>query len=151
MKYSEKISNKLNALLAKTYDAKKGYNLAMEKVENPAIKKFLSGKVQQRTAFGQELKAEIQKFGELPETDGSFKGDLHRAWMKLTSSLTGNEQERILEEVTRGEKASLKEYNEILTDGDISLIPSTRDLLLRQRDAIEAALKTSKTYEELVS
>ncbi|MBT8290907.1 MAG: PA2169 family four-helix-bundle protein, partial [Muriicola sp.] len=59
MKYSEKISNKLNDLLILTYDAKRGYSLAAEKVENPAVKSFLEDKANQRFNFGQELKSEI--------------------------------------------------------------------------------------------
>lgn len=37
MKYSEKITNKLNDLLTKTYDAGKGFKLAQEKVDNLTI------------------------------------------------------------------------------------------------------------------
>ncbi|WP_273565449.1 ferritin-like domain-containing protein [Maribacter halichondriae] len=151
MKYTEKISNKLNDLLEKTYDAEKGYKLAQEKIDNPSVKRFLGDKVQQRYNFGHELKSEIMKFGQLPEKGGSFKGDLHRTWMKLTSTLSSDDTERILEEVERGEKASLKEYDEILTDSDMALPPSTKTLLIKQRNAIESALNTSNAYEEMVS
>ncbi len=151
MKYSEKISKKLNELLEKTYDAEKGYKLAAKKVDAPAVHRFLNDKVQQRYNFGHELKAEIQEYGQLPDKGGSVKGDLHRTWMNLTTSLSGNETERILEEVERGEKASLEQYNDILSDKDLTLPPSTRNLLTRQRDAIQAALNTARVYEELVS
>ena len=151
MKYTEKISNKLNELLEKTYDAEKGYKLAAEKVEVPAVKEFLNDKVKQRYTFGHELKTEIREYGELPDKGGSFKGDLHRTWMNLTSTLTGNETERILEEVERGEKASLEQYDEILDDKDMTLPPSTEQLLRSQRNAIQAALNTSKMYESIVS
>ncbi|EAR16078.1 MULTISPECIES: ferritin-like domain-containing protein [Robiginitalea] len=151
MKYTEKISNKLNELLEKTYDAEKGYKLAAEKVEVPAVKEFLNDKVKQRYTFGHELKTEIREYGELPDKGGSFKGDLHRTWMNLTSTLTGNETERILEEVERGEKASLEQYDEILDDKEMTLPPSTEQLLRSQRNAIQAALNTSKMYESIVS
>lgn len=151
MKYSEKVSNKLNELLQKTYDAEKGYKLAQEKVENPSVKQFLSDKVKQRYTFGHELKSEIAEFGQLPEKGGSIKGDLHRTWMNITSTITGNEDERILEEVERGEKASLKEYEEILNNSDFTLPISTQNLLVRQRDAIRTALNTAKFFEESVS
>ena len=151
MKYTEKISNKLNELLEKTYDAEKGYKLAAEKVEVPAVKEFLNDKVKQRYTFGHELKTEIREYGELPDKGGSFKGDLHRTWMNLTSTLSGNETERILEEVERGEKASLEQYDEILDDKDMTLPPSTEQLLRSQRNAIQAALNTSKMYESIVS
>ena len=151
MKYSEKISNRLNELLTRTYDAEKGYKLAQDKVENITVKKFLSDKVQQRYNFGHELKEEIKNFGELPEKGGSIKGDLHRTWMNLTSSLTGNETERILEEVERGEKASIEEYNDILNDSEMTLAPSTENLLKKQRNEIEQALKNASIFENAVS
>jgi uncharacterized protein (TIGR02284 family) len=151
MKYSEKVSDKLNELLEKTYDAEKGYKVAVDNVENPAVHRFLSDKVQQRYNFGHELKEEINQYGETPEKGGSFKGDLHRSWMNLTSTFSGDETERSLEEVQRGESASLEQYNAILGDDELTLPPSTRNILTRQRDAIQSALNTSRVYEELVS
>ncbi len=151
MKYTEKISNKLNDLLILTYDAKRGYQLASEKVENPAIKKFLEDKANQRFNFGHELKSEIVKFGNLPEDSGSTKGDFHRAWMKFVTTISPNETERMLEEVERGEKKILNSYKDILDNKEWILPSTTKDLLLKQREAISSALETSKMYEEVVS
>ena len=132
MKYSEKISNRLNDLLNRTYDAEKGYKLAQDKVDNPTVKNFLANKVQQRYNFGHELKREIQTYGKLPDKGGSTKSDLHRTWMNLSASLSLNSTERILEEVKRGEKASLEEYNEILKDDNVELAPTTQEILIKQ-------------------
>lgn len=151
MQYSEKISNKLNDLLKKNYDAKQGYELAAEKIDNPTVTRFLNDKVSQRAEFTSELKNEIREYGELSEESGSFKGDMHRNWMNITASLSGDETERILEEVERGEKAALENYNDILSSEEISLEPSTRNLLTKQRNNIQAALNTARVYEETVS
>lgn len=151
MKYTEKISNKLNELLILTYDSKNGYKLAAEKVVDPAIKKFLEDKVNQRDKFGNDLKSEIVEYGELPEDSGSIKGDFHRAWIKFISTISPNETERILDEVKRGEKKILHSYNDILVNKEWILPSSTRDLLEKQKEAISSALKSSKMYEELVS
>ena len=151
MRYTEKISNKLNDLLELTYDAEKGYKLAASKVDSPTVRNFLNDKVKQRYTFGNELKAEIQEFGQMPEKGGSVKGDLHRLWMNLSETLSSNGTEKMLKEVERGEKASLETYNEILNDSDMVLPPSTEKILTKQRDAIQAALNTSIMYEELVS
>ncbi len=151
MKYTDNVSNKLNELLEKTYDAERGYKLAAEKVENPTVKRFLNDKVQQRYTFGHELKKEIQQYGRLPDKGGSFAGDLHRVWMNLTSTLSPNDTERILEEVERGEKASLESYDEVLKDKDLVLAPSTENLLKKQRQAIEAAMTLAEKYEEVVA
>jgi uncharacterized protein (TIGR02284 family) len=151
MKYSEKITKRLNDLLARTYDAEKGYKLAQDKTDNISVKKFLSDKVQQRYNFGHELKEEIKNFGELPEKGGSVKGDLHRTWMNLSTALSSNNTEQILEEVERGEKASLEEYNDILNDTDMVLAPSTENLLKKHRNEIKDALNNAKVYEKAVS
>jgi uncharacterized protein (TIGR02284 family) len=151
MKYTADISNRLNDLLEKTYDAEKGYNLAADEAKGPYVKDFLQDKVKQRRAFGFELKSEIMEYGQVPEKDGSLAGDLHRVWMKLKPLMSSEKTEKILEEVERGEKASLEEYNAILKNSDMKLPPSTERLLIRQRDAIQAALNTSKMYEELLS
>ena len=151
MKYSEKVSNKLNELLEKTYDAERGYKLAVDKVDNEVVKNFLNERVQQRYNFGHELKNEISAFGQLPEKGGSFKGDLHRTWMNLMTTMSSNESERILEEVERGERASLNAYNDILDDKDLVLPASTENLLKKQRDAIEASIEATKRFEVAVS
>ena len=151
MKFSEKISNRLNELLAKTYDAEKGYKTAAEKVDMPSVKKFLSDKVRQRATFAQELKSEIMEYGQLPEDGGTLAGDIHRSWINLKAALSSNQTEQILEEVERGEKASLESYDAILKDKETVLPPSTEQLLTKQRNAIQAALNTSKMYEEIVS
>ena len=151
MKYSEKNSNRLNNLLEKTYDAEKGYKTAQEKVDDPTARKFLKDRVQQRYNFGHELKSEILQYGQLPEKGGSIKGDLHRTWMNIKAVVPGNETKKIMEEVERGEKASLEEYNEIINDSDITLPPSTERLLVKQRNAIQASINTAKMYGELTS
>ncbi|MEP0213655.1 MAG: PA2169 family four-helix-bundle protein [Cellulophaga sp.] len=151
MKYTEKITKRLNSLLEKTYDAEKGYKLGADKVETPSIKRFLESKAEQRYNFGHQLKAEIIAFGELPEKSGSLKGDLHRTWMNLTATLSANEEEQILDEVERGEKSFIEEYDEILKDKDMVLAPSTENLLLAQRNSVQSALNTAKVYQEMVS
>lgn len=151
MKYTEKVSNKLNELLEKTYDAEKGFSLAAEKVDNPSVKSFLESKITQRRNFANELKNEIREYGQVPEDDGSFAAGAHRTWMNIKTALSSENEERILEEVQFGEKASLDEYNDILNDDDCTFPPSTEALLKKQKSAIEAAINTAKRYEELVS
>ena len=151
MKYSEKVSEQLNELLTKTHDAEKTYTLAAEKATVASVKKFLRDKVLQRSAFAHELKDEIVKYGELPEKEGSMTGAIHRGWINLKAALNSNETEMILREIEKGEKASLESYNTILDNREIVLPKSTRELLEKQRNAIRAAINTSKMYEELVS
>jgi len=126
MKYTEKISNKLNELLEKNYDAEKGYLNAAENVESPKLKIFFKNRASERSQFAKELRTEILVHGQIPEDDGSFKGTMHRNWMTLKSLFSSNDEEAILEEAIRGEKANLEEYKEILLDDVFA--PSTKKI-----------------------
>lgn len=149
MKYNEKISNKLNELLIKNYDAEKGYLNAAENVDSPTLKIFFKRRASERSEFAKELRTEILQYGEVPEDSGSFKGTVHRNWMSLKSLFSSNDEEAILEEAIRGEKESLEEYDEILKDR--TLPPSIDAMLLKHRNAIQSAINTEKVQEELVS
>lgn len=151
MKYTVEMSNKLNELLERTYDAEKGFKQAAEKVDNKTIKQFFTDRAKQRYDFGHELKAEIKAFGQSPEKGGSAKGTLHRSWINFKSLYTNNSEEAMLEEVNRGEKEAIETYNDILHDKDFVLPPSTESLLMKQRNAIRETLETANIFETAVS
>ena len=151
MKYTVEMSNKLNELLERTYDAEKGFKQAAEKVDNKTIKQFFMDRAKQRYDFGHELKAEIKAFGQSPEKGGSAKGTLHRSWIDFKSLFSNNNEEAMLEEVNRGEKEAIETYNDILHDKDFVLPPSTESLLMKQRNAIRETLETANIFETAVS
>ncbi len=150
MKFTEKISNQLNELLVKNYDAEKGYLNAIDNVESKNLKKFFKRRASERSEFAKDLRTEILMYGEIPEDSGSFKGVMHRNWMILKSTFISNDEEVILAEALRGEKASLAEYNEIISS-DMIFPPSIDSLLNKQKNAVQAAINTVKVHEELVS
>ena len=145
MKYSKEMADKLNELLQKNYDSEKGFRNAVDDVENPQLKTFFKEKAQERYDFGHELKSEIRNFGEAPEKGSSAKADAHRTWMDLKSDLSGNNEEAVLEEAIRGEKLAVKNYNEVINNIDFP--PSTKNLLLKQRNAIQSTLENAKSLE----
>lgn len=145
MKYSEKIADKLNDLLEKNYDSEKGYQLASEKVNDPQMKRIFEIRSQNRYDFGHKLKTEIRRFGIEPDKGTSLKGDLHRSWMNIKSSLASNKEEAILEEAIRGEKAALTDYDSVIAEKDIP--SSTKEILTAQRDYIKNALEQVKNLE----
>lgn len=149
MKYSEEISNKLNELLVKNYDAEKGYHNAIENVESARLKMFFKRRATERQEFAKDLKKEILQYGEEPKNDGSFKGTFHRNWMSLKSIFSSNNEEAILEEAIRGEEASLEDYNDLLKERNMP--PSIDSLLLKQKNEIQAAINTEKAKLEMVS
>ncbi|WP_203256020.1 ferritin-like domain-containing protein [Hyunsoonleella ulvae] len=149
MKYTEKISNSLNELLIKNYDAEKGYKNASENVDSHTLKQFFERMSNERAEFAKELKIEILRYGEEPIDSGSFKGTVHRNWMTLKSLFSSNDEEAILEEVIRGEEKSLDAYYDILRERDL---PANIDaLLFKQKSAIQATINSVKVHETLVS
>ena len=147
MKYSEKVSNKLNELLEKNYNAEKGYLNAADSVDNKRLKIFFKNRASERSEFAKNLRTEILSYGQIPEDDGSIKGAMHRNWMSLKSLFSSNDEEAILEEAIRGEKASIEEYNEILKDNEFA--PSTEKLLDKQKIKIQSAINSLMVEEEL--
>ncbi|QQX77307.1 MULTISPECIES: ferritin-like domain-containing protein [Aequorivita] len=149
MKFTEKMSNKLNELLEKNYDAEKGYKKAAENVENTKLKQFFNEQAPKRYDFGHEIKNEIKNYGETPEKGGSATGAMHRTWMDIETAFSSNNEETILEEVQKGEKAAIEEYNEVIQD--TTLPPTTQKILTNQRDAIQNACQSAKNFEAVVS
>jgi uncharacterized protein (TIGR02284 family) len=145
--YTETIGKKLNTLLEKTYDAEKGYKKASENIENLVLKTFFTQKSEQRYTFGHTLKTEITSFGQKVEKGGSFTGGVHRAWMDLKSLFSSNDEEAILEEVIRGEKAAIEDYKDVLSENNLP--PSTATILTQQMNQIELDLSKEKIMEGL--
>ncbi|TNJ45288.1 PA2169 family four-helix-bundle protein [Tamlana fucoidanivorans] len=149
MKATERISNKLNELLVKNYDAEKGYLNAAESVESPDLKLFFKRRAFERSEFANELRKEILRYDEHPKDSGSFKGVVYRNWVSLKNLFTSNNEEAILEEVIKGEERNLEEYLEVLED---RVLPSSIvTLLLNQKNAIQNAIDASKKKEILVT
>lgn len=149
MKFTEKMTNKLNELLEKNYDSEKGYKKAAEKVENTKLKKFFNDEAQKRYDFGHELKTEIKNYGETPDKGGSATGTMHRAWMDIETAFSSNNEETILGEVQKGEKAAVEEYDEVIKD--TTLPPTTQKILNTQRETIQNAWQSAKNFETVVS
>lgn len=149
MKFTEKMTSKLNELLEKNYDAEKGYKKASENVENTKLKQFFNEQAQKRKDFGHEIKTEIKNYGETPDKGGSTTGAMHRTWMDIETAFSSNNEETILEEVQKGEKAAVEEYNEVIKD--TTLPPTTQKILTGQRDTIQDALRSAKNFEAIVS
>lgn len=146
MKYSEEVAGRLNDLLEKNYDTEKAYKSAAESVKDPQLKSFFNERAQERYDFGHELKSEIRNFGVSPDKGSSFSGDVQRSWMNLKTNLSSDKEEAVLEEMVRGEKAAVKEYNEVMEATEIP--PSTKNILMKQRNAITAALNQVKSMEQ---
>ena len=148
METNKELIKHLNELLEKNNDAVRGYEEAAEKVTTPSLKTFLQRNASTRRSFAQDLKQEVVSLGGNPKDDTSVAADLHRGWIDFKSALSGHDDESILEECIRGEKAALKEYDGVIKDYDIP--QGLRSKLQDQRNQIQQANNELKSLERQV-
>lgn len=139
--------DELEEILEKNIDAVKGYTKAAEKAESPSLKSYFETKSRERQEFNRDLKAEIKAAYSDFDEDGSFTGSIHRTWMDLKSIFSANDDESMLEESVRGDKAAVEEYDDVLEEE--SLAVGLRNLLLNQRAKIKTDLERNKTLEDI--
>lgn len=145
--YTDKLGNKLNDLLEKTYDAEKGFKEAAENAKHTGLKTYFNKKAQERYDFGHQLKSEIRNFGDTPDKGGSVTGAAHRTWMEVKSWFSADDDETMLEEAIKGEKASVEEYRDVLSE--TALPARTKDILQTQKTTIEQGLTNIKRLEDI--
>ncbi|MEZ4801680.1 MAG: PA2169 family four-helix-bundle protein [Gelidibacter sp.] len=141
--------NVLQDIIEKNYDAEKGYTKAMQDAKNPALKGFLQQQAARRSRFATAIDQKLRQLGETPKDSGSVTGTLHRAWIDIKSSLAGNDDEAVLEEVIRGEKASVDEYQDVLKKHHLS--PEITQELQSQVGDIQGTLNKVKRLEDIAS
>ncbi|EAP88531.1 MULTISPECIES: ferritin-like domain-containing protein [Croceibacter] len=143
----EDIVNHLQQLLEKNYDAEAGYKKAMTDADSSQLKNFLKQQAVLRNRFATELDKEIRDLNETPKEKGSVTGSLHRTWIDIKTAVTGNDDEAVLEECIRGEKASVSEYEDALTNQQFP--PKIQHTLTKQVDEVKATLHKVKSLEDL--
>jgi uncharacterized protein (TIGR02284 family) len=131
------ILDRLNTLLTRTRDGERGYQEAAENAKDAELKSLFLTQSRQRSEYATEIDREIRTLGGDPENSTSLAADLHRAWISIKSTFTGNDDKAVVEECKRGDGQALEDYQEILQS--TSLAASTRELLLRQKERIESA------------
>lgn len=144
--HKELVGN-LQELMEKNLDAEKGFKNALEDTKNAHLKRFFKKQAVQKNKFVTELDFVLRSLNAEPKEKGSTLGGLHRVWMDLKTSLSGDKDEAVLEEVIRGEKASEKEYEEKLKENHFP--PDISELLNRQLAEIRMTLSKVKTLEDL--
>jgi uncharacterized protein (TIGR02284 family) len=143
----ENLVDNLQALLEKNYDAEKGFTTAMKDAKNERLKAFLKQQATQHARFATELDREIRNMNEKPIESGSTTGALHRGWIDIKSTFSANDDEAVLEECLRGEKASLKEYEEKITENRFPT--NIASVLNNQLSEIRTTVSQVKKLEDL--
>lgn len=141
--------NALQSIIEKNYDAEKGYKKAMQDAKNPALKGFLQQQAAKRSRYATAIDQELRLLGEQPKESGSVTGSLHRAWIDIKSTIAGNTDEAVLEEVIRGEKASVTDYQDALNKPNLA--PQVSNVLQTQLNDIQSTLNKVRRLEDITS
>ena len=80
--------------------------------------------------------------------NGSTTGAVHRAWMDVKAFFSGDNDEAMLEEAIRGDKAAVEEYNEVLAKTDLPV--ETAKIIREQRNWIVTNLDKIKRLEDVM-
>ena len=137
MEISEKTIDVINDLIKINNDRVAGFEKAgtdLEGDDNGLIAVFnkLSGESRQYVV---ELTDIAQQYGGEPVAGTSTSGDLHRAWIDIKTTFTGNDLLAVLNECERGEDAAKAAYRDAL-DPENELNPELAQVLQMQQQGI---------------
>lgn len=144
---NEKLVDQLEEILEKNRDAEKGYNKAAENADSRNLQAYFRKKATERRQFNEDLKRELVASYDEIDDDGTFTGTMHRTWMDIKSFFSGNDDESMLEEAIRGDKAAVEEYEDVLEEE--TLPPSVATLIRDQKMKIRTDLNKIKSLEDL--
>ncbi len=141
MENNEKLIDKFNHLLERTYDAKNGFLEAGNAASYGPLRKFLFDQAEQREQFAAELGHQVIAMGGDPETSTSLVADLHRFWIDFKNGIVSNDNVMVLEECVRGEEKALEDYREVLRE--VVLKSEQYEMITRHINAIENNIKAA--------
>lgn len=147
IQHEETISS-LQKLLKINYDSREGFKQVMLKSENPVLTNYLKERAALHSAFATELSNVIISLNETPAESGTAPGAIHRTWIDIKTTFTGNDADSILQECIRGEKSIVEDYEKVLKDKIFAT--DITALLKNQLGYISSTLTAVKSLENLV-
>ena len=117
----------LNGLIATTIDSVDGYRTSASDVENPRFAELFTARASERSSVAEQLRGEVKRLGGNPEDDGTLLAAGHRAFVNLKATVTGRDDQAIVNEVERGEDHIKAKFEDALKDNSLS--PSCRTVV----------------------
>ncbi|URW74753.1 PA2169 family four-helix-bundle protein [Sphingomonas donggukensis] len=114
----------LNGLIATTLDSVDGYQEAAKDTENSRYASMFTDRANERRQVVTDFQSEVRRLGGNPEDDGTILAGAHRVFLDLKASITGQDDQAIVNEVERGEDHIKAKFEAALKDTDLS--PETR-------------------------
>lgn len=131
----EEVVSEVHHLLEVLNERVNGYQKAIEHADDPEAASLFEEYKSQSIDFENELRP----FSDVsPEEAGTrVIGDIWHYWMDLKSALSSNTTESMIGACITGEKAAIRNYNDVLDDEDLP--DDLREILSRQLELIEVA------------
>ena len=98
---NDEVISTLNNLIETCKDGQEGFRTAAEGVKNSDLKTLFNTYSQQRAQFAGELQNEVGRLGGDPEKTGSIAATLHRGWINIKSTVTGEDEGAVISEIGR--------------------------------------------------
>ncbi|SHK40276.1 conserved hypothetical protein [Maribacter aquivivus] len=141
-----KIEDRLKDLVSKNEDAIKGFEKASENSKQVGIKSYFEKKIIDRMQFLRELRASVPELdlGSV-EIEGSAAGTLHRTWMDVKAFFAEDNDEAMLEEAIRGDKAAINDYDNALAE--VMMPHRLKEIIRAQKEFLQNDLETTEILE----
>lgn len=141
----DRLVQNLQQLLVKNYDADKGIRKAFKEAKNQNLKDYFKKEALRHHRYATELDRIIHSLNATPLEEGSAVGRFHRIWMDIMLAVSGNDDQTIIAETRRGQKATIKEYEEKLKTQKFP--PRIADILKKQLEELKASLSQGVPIE----
>ena len=143
----KKIEEHLKDLISKNEDAIKGFEKASENSKDVGIKSYFEKKIIDRMQFLKELRASVPELelGSV-QIEGSAAGTLHRTWMDVKAFFAEDNDEAMLEEAVRGDKAAINDYDNALAE--VMMPHRLKEIIRVQKEQLQNDLETTEVLED---
>lgn len=142
---NDNVISTLNNLIETCKDGENGFRTAADGVKNGELKTLFLTYSQQRAQFAAELQQEVRNLGGDPEKTGSVAATLHRGWINIKSTVTGEDEGAIISECERGEDSAVKNYQEALKE---NLPTNINSIIERQYTQVKEAHDRIRALEK---
>lgn len=136
----------LTKLLTRVIDSADGYEQAASSAKSGVLKGVFEERAKMRRGFASELRTELKKLGKDADDDGSLLAAAHRVFLDLKTLVGGNDNERALEEVERGESDLIEHYEQALKD--LPMHGTSRTIVQEQLACVRRDLASAKRLEQ---
>ncbi|GAA4715267.1 PA2169 family four-helix-bundle protein [Sphingomonas lutea] len=110
----------LNTLIATLIDSINGYEDAAANSEGGKFQEVFRSRASERQQVVEDLRAEVRRLGGNPEDDGSFMGKTHQRFLDLKATITGRDDQAIINEVERGEDYLKEKFETALNSHELT-------------------------------